>query len=138
MKNPASKLTKRAGLIGLFLIGAILVNAQSTKNDPSWTVSKGVQKVANKKNFENDAKRNSQLQATSTDQQWIVAKGVNRANTTEPSSQGNLSSNGIPMWAISKEVNRAGMAESSSQGTVATKGNSASPASKGGHQHGNK
>jgi len=137
MKNPASKLTKRAGLIGLFLIGAILVNAQSTKNDPSWTVSKGVQKVANKKNFENEAKRNSQLQATSTDQQWIVAKGVNRASSKEYSTQGNLYSNGIPMWAISKEVNRAGI-ESSSQGNVATKGKPALPTSNGGHQHGNK
>ncbi|HOX84066.1 MAG TPA: hypothetical protein PLJ60_16965 [Chryseolinea sp.] len=104
MKNTASKLTKTVGLLGLFLIGTILVNAQS---DPSWTVSKGVQKVANKKSFEKEAKSGSQLQAASMSQLWAISKGVNHSNETEVNSKGNLPSTGVPSWTISKGVHRS-------------------------------
>jgi hypothetical protein len=139
MKTTTSKLTKRTALLGLFLMGAILVNAQSSSsNDPSWTISKGVQKVANKKNFENEAKRNSQLQTKSTNQQWVVSKGVNRQSETESLQQGNVPSTGIPTWTISKAVNRPGMAESSNKGNMTAKGNAVLPISKGVHQQNNK
>ncbi len=105
MKNTASRVTKHAGLLGLFLMGAILVNAQS-KNDPSWIVSKDVQKVANKKNFEDEAKRGSQLQAKSISQLWVISKGVNRPSGAETITKGNVVSKGIPDWTISKGVHR--------------------------------
>jgi len=105
MENTPSKLTKRAGLLGLFLMGAILVNAQSN-NDTSWTVSKDVQKVANKKEFEKEAKRGSQLQAKSTSQQWVVSKGVNRSTESNTDNKGNVDSKGIPAWTISKGVHQ--------------------------------
>lgn len=106
MENTVSKLTKRAGLLGLLLIGVILVNAQSSKNDPSWIVSKDVQKVANKKNFEDEAKRGSQLRAKSINQLWVISKDVNRSNNTETVTKGNVASIGIPAWTISKGVHQ--------------------------------
>ncbi len=106
MKNTTSKLATRVGLLALFLMGTILVNAQSSKNDPSWIVSKDVQKVSNKKNFENEAKRGSQLQTTSTSQAWVISKGVNRQGKTEAGTKGNIRSTGIPAWTISKGVHQ--------------------------------
>lgn len=106
MKNTARIVIKRAGFLGLFLIATILVNAQSIKNDPSWMVSKDVQKIANKKNFENEVKRGSQLQANSISQLWVNSKGVHRAGRTEEGTKGNMTSKGIPAWTISKGVHQ--------------------------------
>lgn len=89
----------------MFLMGVIFVNAQS-KNDPSWMVSKDVQKVANKKNFEAESKRGSQVQANSISQLWVVSKGVNSTKSSEAVAKGNVASKGIPAWTISKGVHQ--------------------------------
>ncbi len=106
MKNTISTLASRVTLFVLFLMGTILVNAQSSNTDPSWIVSKDVQKVSNKKNFENDAKRGSTLQAKSISQLWVVSKGVNQPTSARADSKNNVPSNGIPSWTISKGVHQ--------------------------------
>jgi len=136
MENSTSKLAKRTGLIGLFLLGAILVNAQSTTN--SWMVSKGVQQVANKKNFEQEAKRGSQLEAKSLSQLWAISKGVNSSFESETFAKGNLPSTGVPSWTISKGVHQSRGAGSATKDDVKPTENPSLIISKGVHQKGNR
>jgi len=58
--------------VGLFFSSDLLAQTP-------W-LSKDVQKVANKKQLEQD--KNSNIQVVSTDQSWVVAKGVSSLGTT--------------------------------------------------------
>lgn len=83
----------------VLLMAAIGVNAQS------GVVSKDVQRVANKKAFENEDLKKSNIQAQSVPfPAIVVSKGV--AGSTDAQSQGNITSKGYPTWAISKGVAR--------------------------------
>ena len=99
-------MKKGIGLITLFVLGAFIVNAQN-----SLTVSKGVQHVANKKAFEDEKARKSQLQANSVEfPAIVVSKGV--ASTSENQSAGNIESTGYPAVAVSKGVARQSLEKS--------------------------
>ncbi len=88
---------------GLLFGATIAVNAQSV-NSP-LVVSKGVQQVANKKSFESDDLKKSNIQAYSQPfPATVISKGVVRSTDIE--SQGNIVSKGYPTWAISKGVAR--------------------------------
>ena len=98
---------KAIGLMTMLVLGgAILANAQN-----SLTVSKGVQHVANKKAFEDEAARKSQLQANSVEfPAIVVSKGV--SGSSETSSVGNIESTGYPAVAVSKGVARQSLEKS--------------------------
>jgi hypothetical protein len=86
----------------MLLMAAIVVSAQS---GPSSIVSKDVQRVANKKAFENEDLNKSNIQAQSIPfPAIVVSKGV--VGSTDAQSQGNITSKGYPTWAISKGVAR--------------------------------
>lgn len=90
------------GLSGLFLVGAVVVNAQSNN---SLVVSKGVQQYANKKAFEDESAKSSHIQAKTVAFPAIVlSKGITRPESVQ--AQGNIESKGYPTWAISKGVAR--------------------------------
>ena len=89
-------------LIGLLLTGAIFANAQSGTD---WMVSKGVQRVANKKTFEAERSRNAHIEAKTIAFPSIVVSKV-IARTDETPALGNVESKGYPTWAISKGVAR--------------------------------
>ncbi|HEX6226426.1 MAG TPA: hypothetical protein VFZ52_18530 [Chryseolinea sp.] len=92
---------KGISLMGLLLAGAFVVNAQSGN---SLTVSKGVQKYANKSAFSEESKK-SNIQAKSVEFPAIaVSKGVVGSSNVE--TVGNIESKGYPTWAISKDVAR--------------------------------
>lgn len=94
------QIIKGIGLVCLLMTAAIFVNAQS--GNSSLVVSKDVQRVANKKAFENNE---SNIQARSLAFPAIViSKGIARAPQAQ--TQGNVVSKGYPTWAISKGVAR--------------------------------
>lgn len=87
--------------MSMFLMGAVSANAQSST---AW-VSKDVQRVANKKAFENEEIKKSHIQASTVSFPAIViSKGIVRP--TDTYAQGNIISKGYPTWAISKGVAR--------------------------------
>jgi hypothetical protein len=97
------KQLKGIGLMCLLVMAAMVVNAQS--GNSSFVVSKDVQRVANKKAFDNEDLRKSNITAQSTPYPAIViSKGIVRSNETE--AQANIASKGYPTWAISKGVAR--------------------------------
>jgi hypothetical protein len=98
---------KAFGLMTMLVLGgAIIANAQS-----SLTVSKGVQHVANKKAFEDEKARKSQLQANSVEfPAIVVSKGV--AGSSETATVGNMESTGYPAVAVSKGVARQSLQKS--------------------------
>jgi galactitol-specific phosphotransferase system IIB component len=99
MKNLLTGIT----LVGLMAMASIAVNAQSVNS--SLIVSKDVQRVANKKAFENKNLTSSNIQALSQPFPAIViSKGIVRSAASAP--QGNIVSKGYPTWAISKGVAR--------------------------------
>lgn len=90
-------------IAGVMVMASITVNAQSVNS--SLVVSKDVQRVANKKAFENKDLTNSNIQAMSQPFPAIViSKGIVRPAESE--QQGNIVSKGYPTWAISKGVAR--------------------------------
>jgi hypothetical protein len=94
---------KGISLLTVLALTAILVNAQNG-NHPI-VVSKGVQLVANKKAFEDENARKSNIQARSVAfPAIVVSKGVAQSN--EQVASGNIESRGYPTWAISKGVAR--------------------------------
>ncbi len=101
-RNKASK-----GLVAtLILLGsAIFVNAQSS-TETAWPVSKDVQRVANKKLFEDRELSGSHIHAVVLSPTWNISKGVNSIGRTADVGQGNVRSTGIPDIAISKGVQR--------------------------------
>ncbi|MBA4053820.1 MAG: hypothetical protein C0490_03835 [Marivirga sp.] len=102
-----NRVSQKLAVLGLFLLaGVVMSYAQAHNPDPAWMVSKDVQKVANKRAFETERLRSTQIQAKSLSQAWAVSKGVNRGiGATE---EGNIRSKGIPAWTISKGVQRIG------------------------------
>lgn len=87
--------------VALFSIAAIGVNAQS-----SLVVSKGVQQVANKKTFEAEKQKKSNVNVKSVEASPIVvSKGVHSIgkSANEISMKGNMESK-YPYWTVSKGV----------------------------------
>jgi hypothetical protein len=83
------------------ILSSVLVKAQDGTN--TLVVSKGVQHVANKKAFEDENARKSNIQARSVAFPAIVlSKGVVQSN--DQPTEGNIVSNGYPTWTISKDV----------------------------------
>ena len=99
MKNLLTCIT----VVGIMAMASITVNAQAVNS--SRIVSKDVQRVANKKAFENKNLTSSNIQALSQPFPAIViSKGIVRSPASPP--QGNIVSKGYPTWAISKGVAR--------------------------------
>jgi hypothetical protein len=90
-------------LAGLVLAGFAVVLSADLQAQTPW-LSKDVQKVANKKEFEKQS--TSHITAVSMDQSWVVSKGVSNLGRTETQTAGNIQSNGIPQWTISKGVHQ--------------------------------
>ncbi len=98
---------KRIALMGLFLLGVFFTNAQTRESHPAWVVSKDVQKVANKKMYNDENMRKSYMMAPSVGTpSWIISKGVYRYDKESAPSQGNVAMKGYPSWIISKGVQR--------------------------------
>ena len=82
-------------LIGIFSFAAVVANAQ--------VVSKGVQKYANKKAYEN-VQKETNLRSVETPS-ITVSKGVHQiGGSAETSEKGNVISKGYPYWTIAKGV----------------------------------
>lgn len=105
-KSIIKSAAKRIGLLGFVLAGVICSYGQSSKPSPAW-LSKDVQRIANKRNFEAENSTSINIRTKSLSQMWIVSKGVNRGMTDRP-EKGNIVSKGIPAWTISKGVQRIG------------------------------
>lgn len=93
-------------LVGLILVGFGLFANHQLMAQTAWTVSKDVQKVANKQLFNDEELKKSHIHAMSLSQSWVVSKGVNNIGSTEPVAAGNIRSKGSNDWAISKGVHR--------------------------------
>jgi hypothetical protein len=90
-------------LMSMFLMSAVFANAQSSSS--AWVVSKDVQRIANKKSFEDENARRSHIQASTVSLPAIViSKGI--ARPADDYTKGNIISKGYPTWAISKGVAR--------------------------------
>jgi len=101
--NIIKRVSKTFAVLGLLMAAAVVSYGQTANLNPGWTVSKDVQKVANKKAFEAPTLN---IQANSLNHAWVISKGVNRG--TAATEQGNVASKGIPAWTISKGVQRIG------------------------------
>jgi len=99
---------KTAALVMLLLGAMVSVKAQSTTITSAWSTSKDVQKIANKKMFEDDGLRASHIQASIQTPTWMISKGIHRINAKDQMASGNIKSTGIPMWTVSKGVQRIG------------------------------
>ena len=101
------KNVKRITLMGLFLLGVFFANAQTRESHPAWVVSKDVQKVANKKMYDDENMRKSHMMAPSIGApSWIISKGVHRSGKESTQLRGNVTMKGYPSWIISKGVQR--------------------------------
>lgn len=90
-------------LMSMFLMGAVFANAQSGSS--AWVVSKDVQRIANKKSFEDENSRRSHIQArTVSFPAIVISKGI--ARPADDYTMGNIISKGYPTWTISKGVAR--------------------------------
>lgn len=105
MKKHINGGIRKISLIAVLLTAAFFSQAQTTDTNPAWTVSKDVQKVANRSAFEKERLGSTSIRARSLNQAWVISKGVNRA-TAPASGEGNVVSRGIPAWTISKGVQR--------------------------------
>jgi hypothetical protein len=94
---------KIIGLIGMFLLSAFFVNAQSS--NPNWIVSKDVQRIVNQDRFAKEVLRGSYFQAKSVDfPSTVISKRVIRKEAI--ATKGNIESKGTNDWVISKGVHR--------------------------------
>lgn len=94
-------------LAGTVLLGCIFfISTPSLAQAPAWTVSKGVQKVANKKQLEDRDAMNSHIHAAVVNQTWVISKGVSSIGNEDVIAQGNIRSTGTPAWANSKGVHQ--------------------------------
>jgi hypothetical protein len=108
MGKRISETARKIGVLGLFLTGAFFANAQSNIDNPAWIVSKDVQRLANKKMFQDENIRSSHIYAVQVSPTWMISKGVHRTASDQVSAKGNVKSKGIPLWTISKGVQRIG------------------------------
>ncbi|RAW01197.1 hypothetical protein [Pseudochryseolinea flava] len=92
-------MKKLLSIIGLTVLGAITVNAQSSKTEsyPYWTIAKGVQQLQFK---DSDYKPSAIVTGNAG---WTVSKGVNRSTDART---GSVQTGGRPTWFISKGVAR--------------------------------
>src|SRR5690606_9207082 len=89
----------------VFLMTAGFAAAQTQTNNPSWIVSKPVNKIANKKLFDDHQLRASHIVVTTvTHPNRASTKPVHRMS--QPTAKGNVPSKGYPTWTISKRVHR--------------------------------
>jgi hypothetical protein len=93
-------------ITGFLLLGISALATAQSGNDPEWHVSKGVQKVANKKSFEDEIVRASYITPVTLDRSWMVSKGVHNLGKNNGVGVGNVASHGIQEWTISKGVQR--------------------------------
>lgn len=104
MKNKINGFSVKF-MAGMLIVGfGLAFSTPSSAQAPAWTVSKDVQKVANKKQFEDQKLNNSHIQVTSVNQNWANAKGVNTIGSENIVAKGNIRSNGTPEWINSKGV----------------------------------
>jgi hypothetical protein len=97
---------KKTLIVGLILIGFGLFTSHQLMAQTAWTVSKDVQKVANKELFSDEELMKSHIHAMSLNQSWVVSKGVSNVGRTETAvATGNIRSSNND-WAISKGVHR--------------------------------
>jgi hypothetical protein len=101
----------KLGLLGLFLAGAFVVNAQTNNSHP-W-ISKDVQKIANKKMLNDVDYKASHIEATTVGYPAVaMSKGVHKVSASSEIStsatKGNMISKGYPYWTVSKGVQRIG------------------------------
>lgn len=93
---------------GMLLAATMFVNAQNEK--PGWVVSKDVQKVANKTQYESVDKQKSMLQPVSVfTPSFVISKRmqtVGKATDSPAYTKGNVPMRGTPKWVVSKGVNR--------------------------------
>lgn len=89
----------------VIFMAAGLAAAQTQSTTPSWIVYKPVNKIANKKLFEDHRLSASHITVTTASHpNRVSAKAVHR--TAKPATQGNIPSKGYPTWTISKPVHR--------------------------------
>lgn len=104
MKNKINSLSVNL-MAGMLIAGVSLAfTTPSLAQAPAWMVSKGVQHVANKKQFEDQKLKNSHIQVTSVNQNWANSKGINNLGIESVVAQGNIRSAGTPQWINSKPV----------------------------------
>ena len=107
MKTRSKMLT--FGLVtGLFLTAFTFAQAQSGNTTPSWTTSKGVQKIANKQLFNDENLKKSHIRVTSVSPTWNISKGIHRKKGDDMLAKGNVASKEYPTWIISKGVQQIG------------------------------
>ena len=138
MRNGINKTAKKIGVLGFFLAIAFFSNAQSSTENSAWMVSKDVQKIANKRTFQDETLRNSHIQATLVSPTWMISKGVQQTTGSEVVAKGNIESKGIPAWTISKAVQRTTPSEGLAKGNIKSNGIPVWTISKGVQQIGKK
>ena len=93
-------------LVGALLLSILFINTPSFAQAPAWTVSKGVQKVANKKQFEDQDLMKSHIHAIVVNQSWTISKGVSSIGNEGAVVKGNITSAGTPVWANGKGIHQ--------------------------------
>lgn len=82
-----------------------VASAQTNDTAPAWSVSKPVNKIANKKLFDDHRLRASHITvSTIAHPNQASTKAVHR--TSKTGDEGNVISRGYPTWTISKAVHR--------------------------------
>ncbi len=101
--------------ISAFLVIALvaslgLVNVQAQSGKKGWVVSKDVQKVANKKQYESTEREKSHLTPVSYNfPAMVISKDVQKVSKPSLQDQpdrGNIASKGTPNWVVSKGVHK--------------------------------
>lgn len=101
-------------IAALFFVGAaIAANAQTT-DQTVWSSTKGVQKVANKQLFEDDAIKGSHIHAVVLSPTWNISKGVTSINSPSDVGKANIAT-GSTAWTVSKGVNQIQRKKSSTR-----------------------
>lgn len=105
MKTISRILTSGFLAMGLLFTTFMAAQAQSNETTPAWTTSKDVQKVANKRLFNDENLRKSHIQISSASPTLNVSKDVHRKEGDEVQAKGNVVS-AYPNWIISKGVHQ--------------------------------
>lgn len=105
MKKSSSWFKGIFSFLTVMGLSVVLTHAQS--DNPSWTVSKDVQKVANKRLFKSEELRESHINAEAVGYpQHVVSKDVQKRSPAVSEAKGNVVSKGYPYWTLSKGVHR--------------------------------
>jgi hypothetical protein len=106
MKNGINGLSVKVVAVMLLAGFSLALTTPSSAQSPAWTVSKGVQKVSNKKQFENQELTKSHITAATVDQTWVSSKGVSNIGSETAVAEGNIPSKGTPAWTNGKGVHQ--------------------------------